>query len=318
MKKLKKEHFRKYLEPFREIVFQPKVYRNYFFEKSSVVLKRDPSNRNIIEDIIKRSEQKGYYSKYLIRTDRMTAPKNFSYKKYESVFIDFARIGKYINVKVKKDNTKIISITEETIEKILEFIKKYGLLGEEYSKYESAGLIVQEMIDAYNLLTLYNAILNKDLEQLKKRILIGDPYPFIWEKRKLEETFSPIIDGKKYTFQIMFKKPINYTACAFYHLACEISNKLNGVKLGFGNIEKRKVNNWPEDIDYPGIYFNSVLSCPSLLSYMYLRLYFVITSIYPLITCKECGIPFFPKRIKKDNKFCSNYCRLKNWKRINK
>jgi len=322
MKKIKKEHFQKYKGPFNEIVFTPRNYSNYIWETKEEAIKKATSKhiRYDIEQIIQQAEGNGYSSEYLIKGEGKIRPKNFSHEIYEGVFIDFAKLGKYISIEEGKDKTSTIFLTEKIMEKTLKFIKQYGFLGgsDLRYRYESAGFIMEEMINAYNLLTLYNAVLNKDLDQFKRRIRIGKAFPFPWGKEKLEETFSPVVDGKSYSLRVILKKPIDYLACAFFCLACEIQERVKDVYLGFGNIERLKKEKWPEDIEHPGMFFNSVLICPSLLSYMYLRFYLVITNMRPLLTCKECSIPFFPKRIKKDNKFCSNSCRIKYWKRNNK
>lgn len=319
MLKIKKEHFRKYIGPFSEIVFKPRVHHNYIWITNEEAIKRAVSKteKYEIKQIIKKAKNDGYDSKNLIKAVGKLRFKNFSHEDYDGVFISFAKIGKYLSEKEGKDRTKNIFKTEKTMEEILKFLKQYGPLKIDSVLYQSAEYTIGEMVNAYNLLTLYNAVLNKDIEQLKKRIQIGGKYPFVLANEKMEELFFPIIDGKKYPIQFMLKKPIDYLACAFYYISCEIRDRVEDVYPGFGNIEKLKSENWPEDIEHPGMFFNSVLVCPSLLSYMYLRFYLVITNMRPVSTCKECGIPFFPKRVKKDNKFCGSSCRIKCWKRNN-
>lgn len=319
MLKIKKEHFRKYTGPFSEIVFKPRVHHNYVWITNEEAIKRSisESEKYEIKQIIKKAKRDGYDSRNLIKAEGKLRFKNFSHESYDGVFIDFAKIGKYLSIKEGEDKTKTIFKTKKTVEEILKFIKQYGPLRIDSTLYQSAEFIIGEMVNAYNLLTLYNAVLNKDFEQLKKRIQIGGKYPFLLANEKTEEIFWPIIDGKNYPLQLVLKKPIDYLVCAFFGISREIQDRIEDIYPGFGNIEKLKSETWPEGIDHPGMYFNSVLICPSLLSYMYLRFYLVITNMRPMRTCKECGIPFFLKRVKKDNKFCRNTCRVKYWRRNN-
>lgn len=317
MLKIKKEHFRKYAGPFSEIVFKPRVHHNYVWITYEEAIRRSTLESEV-KKVIKKAKDNGYDSKNLIKAVGKLRFKKFSHESYDGVFIDFAKIGKHLSAMEGEDKTKTIFKNKKIVEKILKFMKQYGPLRMDSKLYQSAEFIIGEMVNAYNLLTLYNAVLNKDFEQLKKRIKIGEKYPFPLTNEKNEEKFWPIVDGKHYAFRLVIIKPVDYLACAFFAISQEIQDRIMDIYPGFGNIERLEEDKWPEGIDHPGMFFRSVLICPSLLSYMYLRFYLVITNMRLMLTCKECGIPFFPARIKKDSKFCSNSCRIKYWKRNNK
>jgi len=231
----------------------------------------------------------------------------------KGVFLDLARLGKVLSE---------VSSTEAE-KRVLAFVQQHGFLTSQ-ARNEKVAVITSEASEAYQLLTLYDALANKDTSALKRRIEFRKAYK-PYEEYELEESdhqelsgglecwHHPIVDGRVCSLEFRCP-PFDRRLACFAFIAQKVTQKTRDVNLGFGGIAT------VEEPGRPGYKLQETWFCHSLLGYAYLELYALLTDMRPLHTCRHCGLPYAPTKSgpKRPQTFCSRQCRQNHYYREKK
>lgn len=243
-----------------------------------------------------RNEPRGDQIKLIRGRGERTSQRESDY--HGSLFLEFARLGK-----------------EPTVSRVLRFVRTYGLLT--FPPRESLADIQKEARKAYQLLTLYEALLNKDLDQLRDRVefIPGDGWALDPEIVKLAvestghyEAYSVLVDGDKLNRRHFLPEALDTEIACFVYIAEETVKRLEEVECNFRGVRRQDPWQFTEAKQAP-FHITPAWECKTLLSFIYLQFYFVVANMRPIRRCVVCGTDISHKRL--DAQTCSNTCRQK-------